>query len=299
MVFSRLFGRKKEGEEKKKEEKKELTSKTGGLDKETYKLYLEDNSMSKVFFDMTLNDFLRTKLCEYEENEDFEHRLLLAIGLDKEAGMGKVVIGGTNWFPFITSFVDYALHTRIRFTDNSSHMTIRTLVYFTSYDLDEEAMKRLFNMPDPAIYDDEMFHEARELAKNLPIMFSQNVRNYGVKHLFKTEMRPENFDAISITVNDFIVEVPDFVPVRAFGEVLRKGSVPFAVFHRMFFEDTMRALKDYYPQATDERFYFEASVEYIILLLTLLTDLGVFDFGEEIADKFGEHLGKLIKKYKL
>lgn len=255
--------------------------------------------MSKVFFDMTLNDFLRTKLYEYEEDENFEHRFLLAIGLDKETGMGKVVIGGTNWFPFITSFIDYRLNTRIRFTDKSSHIVIRTLVYFASYDLNEENMKRLFNMPDPAIYEDEMFHEAKELAKNMPIMFSQNVQNYGVKHLPKTETRPEGLDVISVNVGNFIVEVPDFVPVRAFGEVLRKGRIPFSAFYEMLFEDAMRALREYYPQATDDKFYFEASVEYAILLLTLLTDLGVIDFEEEAMDKFTKLLEKMSKKYKL
>lgn len=299
MVFSRLFGKKKEEKEKKKEEKKKTVSQTSEIDRDVYKTYLKDHSMSKVFFDMTLNDFLRTKLYEYEEDENFQHRFLLAIGLDKETEMGKVVIGGTNWFPFITSFIDYRLNTRTRFTDKSSHMLIRTLIYFASYDLNEEIMRGLFNMPDPAIYEDKMFREAKELAKNMPIMFSENVRNYGVSHLSKTEIRPEDLDVISITLDNFIVEVPDFVPVRAFGEMLRKGSIPFAVFYEMLFEDSMRALKDYYPQATDERFYFEAAVEYAVLLLTLLTDLGVLDFKEETMNKFTEYLEKMSKKYKL
>lgn len=294
MVFSKLFGKKKG-----RKEKKNAVSQTSDIDRDAYKTYLKDHTMSKVFFDMTLNDFLKTKLYEYEEDENFEHRFLLAIGLDKETGMGKVVIGGTNWFPFITSFIDYRLNTRIRFTDKSSHIVIRTLVYFASYDLNEENMRRLFNMPDPAIYEDEMFNEAKELAKNIPIMFSQNMQNYGVKHLPKTETRPEALDMISINLGNFIVEIPDFVPVRAFGEVLRKGRIPFSTFYEMLFDDATRALREYYPQATDDRFYFEASVEYAILLLTLLTDLGVIDFEEEAMDKFTKLLEDMSKKYKL
>ncbi|WP_202320430.1 hypothetical protein [Archaeoglobus neptunius] len=293
MVFSKLFG-------KKKEEKKTTEPTSDDRGEELYRAYLEDHSMSKAFFDMTLNEFLGRKIYQYDADEKNPHRFLLTIGIDRETEMSKVVLGGANWTPFIFGFVDSQLHRRVHFTDKSSHLPIRTLVYFTSYDFDEQIMRRLFNMPDPAIYEDEAFHEAKEVAKSVPIFFSEHLRNYGVTHLFPSSLRAVDVDVIKITLDNYIVEIPDSVPVRAFGEVLRRGKLRFEDFYKMLFEDCTNWLREEFPEFQNvDSFYFEASVEYAVLMLTLLTELGVTNFGEKEMNAFFDRVDKLSKKYKL
>jgi len=277
--FGRLFGWLR-----KKEESVEPNTSTGIIKAPTlfdeeeevefpYKEYLEDHSMSEVFLDEPIEKFFGVKFLEFEADENIPYRFLLTVGIDRETGLHKVVIGGANWFPFHDSVIDLDLLRRTKFTRDSFNAAIRALVLFIYYDHYPDLIKRAFNAP---YYLHERFQELKEDAKKVQISYFDLAEEYSIRRLYPFERRSFEFDEITFKLKDRMVVVPDSIPVRA-AELIADGPKPLAEFFGTMFEDCMNILKSEGWPANDPHL-IAFSLEYSVFLTTLLTDLRVTGF---------------------